>query len=127
MKNRKKAVMLRTTDLLDAFGIAVSERTFDVRLVIKDGYCTIQTYTNRNELVGESNKIEILGSSSDVDVDGVYRYPLFVFETILNIITKDLEDNDSNITALVFDEDNGSTEVLVSEGKVKIDYYRKVA
>ncbi|MBX0312935.1 MAG: hypothetical protein JHC31_14425 [Sulfurihydrogenibium sp.] len=125
MENGKKVVIMRTTDLLDAFGIAVSERTFDVRLVIKDDYCTIQTYTSRNELVGESHKIEVLGSTSDID--GVYRYPLFVFETILGVITKDLEDNDSDTAILIFDEANKTTEILTSNGRVKIDYYHKVA
>jgi hypothetical protein len=124
LKLKAISVIMRSTDLLEAFGLAVSEKTFDVRLVIKDDYCIIQTYNSRNELVGESNKIELIGRSCNAE--GVYRFPLFVFETILAAVNRDLEKYDVDITALVFDEENKATFVLSSEGKVRVDYYHKV-
>jgi hypothetical protein len=118
----KSVVMLRTTELLDVFGLVISEETSEVRLVVKDDYCIIQTYSDK-ELLQESSKLEVLGGSDDVD--GVYSYPLSKFEEILKAITKDLEEHNCDITALVFDTDKKNTSVLVSEGRVIIDYLNK--
>lgn len=120
----KEAVMVRAIDLLDAVGLAITEDTAELRLVIRDGVFFIQSFTNRGELLDESGKFEVLGNSEGAD--GVYRYPLFLFEQILKAVMRDLEAYDREIVGLVFDFEENRTEVMTTEGRLKIYHLYKI-
>lgn len=122
--HEKPAVIMKATEFLEAIGKVPLDGAFEVRLAFIDGLCFIQTYSLAGELIQESDKVEILGSS--FNADGIYIYPAELFQEIMEAYKTEHREYNNHITAIMFDPAYKKTELITMQDRIIIDYYNKL-
>lgn len=125
MKQERKAVataLFDAEEFLEAFGLVVSEEMSKVCLEFKDNYCVIATRTPNGVLINDI-KVKMLGCS---DVKGEYVFHYSDFESIIEAITKDLENYNYGYVLFIFNDEKNRVELVRAESSSLVIYYDKV-
>lgn len=122
--HEKPAVITKAAEFLEAIEEIPLDNAAEVRLAFLDGLCYIQTYSPTGELLKESRKVELLGSS--FDADGVYSYPVELFKVISEAYRTERREYNNHIAAMMFDTVNKKTELITMQGRIEIDCYNKL-